>query len=184
MQGQGLSGPAPVITWNNTQIVVDGVPGPDLEGQEGPASTVPGPPPTVAWSGDQLVVGGVTGPSLTGPASTVPGPAGPTAFGLSVSSPRVITVGAKNGVMPLAYPLTLSRFRIASDVATTATVRVWRQVGGEVTGSVLPTLTNATSATGTTLTGWDTTLEVGQVLYMEVVSNSAATHLTLILEGA
>jgi hypothetical protein len=146
-----------------------------------------GTTPVFTWDGTVIEINGVPGPDLKGEASTVPGPQGPrgpTAFGLSVSSPITVTPGVKTGVMPLPYALTLTRWRLASDVATTATVKVWRQIGGEVTGSVLPTLTAETSATGTTLTGWNTTLEVGQVLYLEVVSNSAASHLTLILEGA
>lgn len=64
----GEAGRTPVLTWEGTRLLVDGVPGPDLRGPAGPA-------PSVAWAGDRLTVGGQTGPSLTGPASTVPGPA-------------------------------------------------------------------------------------------------------------
>lgn len=32
---QGLPGPTPTVTWNDTQIIVDGVPGPDLKGDTG-----------------------------------------------------------------------------------------------------------------------------------------------------
>ena len=64
----GEAGRAPVLTWEGTRLLVDGVPGPDLRGPAGPA-------PSVAWSGDRLTVGGETGPSLTGPQSTTPGPA-------------------------------------------------------------------------------------------------------------
>ncbi|HCS2945682.1 TPA: hypothetical protein OQU49_004276 [Shigella flexneri] len=39
----GAAGRTPVITWDGTTIVTDGVPGPDLKGAPGADSTVPGP---------------------------------------------------------------------------------------------------------------------------------------------
>lgn len=40
----GDRGPAPVIEWDGTRLVINGQSGPDLEGEPGADSTVPGPP--------------------------------------------------------------------------------------------------------------------------------------------
>lgn len=173
-------------------------------GLPGPDSTVPGPAPTVSWEGYQLRVGGVLGPSLRAPANIitfdgtvieVDGVPGPDLKGdqgdpgltvrypfLDVSSPLVITAGRKPGKVVLPFGITTTRWRLFSDVPTNATVRIWNG-NTQITGSVLPTLANQDSATGTVLTGWITDLAIGNALTLEVVTNSAAKYLGLILEG-
>lgn len=63
---RGPAGPAPTVTWQGTQIVVDGTPGPDLQGVQGkPGPT--GPAPKITWRGTRIVVDGNQGPDLQGP---------------------------------------------------------------------------------------------------------------------
>lgn len=62
---QGDTGPAPVITWTGTTIVVDGATGPDLKGAKGDTGNT-GPAPVVTWAGTVIVVDGTPGPNLQG----------------------------------------------------------------------------------------------------------------------
>jgi hypothetical protein len=50
-----------------------------------------------------------------------------------------------------------------------------------MTGSVQPTITADDQASGATLTGWDTTIDAGDVLYFNVDSCSTIQEATLIL---
>ncbi|WP_297742060.1 hypothetical protein [uncultured Tessaracoccus sp.] len=61
----GPQGPAPVITWQGTKIVVDGKPGPDLRGMVGKTGPQ-GPAPVITWQGTKIVVDGKPGPDLRG----------------------------------------------------------------------------------------------------------------------
>lgn len=73
-------GHSPVLTWVGTQLDIDGVLGPDLQG-------TPGPAPVTSWDGTSLVVDGVTGPDLRGQQGT------PGAPGALANASSYILVG-------------------------------------------------------------------------------------------
>jgi hypothetical protein len=83
---------------------------------------------------------------------------------------------------------TIVGWRIITDVATTASLDVWKlnganpTVANTIVASAPPTITAATYAASTTLTGWTTAVAVGDVFELNVGSNSAAKVITLELD--
>jgi hypothetical protein len=85
---------------------------------------------------------------------------------------------------------TIVGWRIITDVATTASLDVWKLNGANPTvlntivAAAPPTISAATYAASTTLTDWTTAVAVGDVFELNVGSNSAAKVITLQLDIA
>ena len=128
----GDPGHTPVLSWDGTRLLVDGVPGPDLAGPQGPPPAVSwegtalrvgdeapvdlagaaGHSPIVGMDGDRVTVDGApVGPHLTGPESTVPGPANALSIGEVVTgAPGSAAAAVIEGDAPVqVLSLTLPR---------------------------------------------------------------------------
>lgn len=83
---------------------------------------------------------------------------------------------------------TIIGWRIITDIATTASLDVWKlnganpNVANTIVAAAPPIITAATYAASTTLTGWTTAIAVGDVFELNVDSNSAAKVITLELD--
>lgn len=110
----------------------------------------------------------------------------------NVTSGNNILIGAgEKGDVLAGQSATITKWTLIADVATTAVVEVWKDtfanypptVADTITGSGTqrPTLTAARIAQSTTLTGWNVSVGLDDILRFNVVSNTAAKQLTLVL---
>jgi len=85
---------------------------------------------------------------------------------------------------------TITKFTLIADVSGSAVIDVWKDtyanypptVADTITASAKPTLTAATRAEDSTLTGWTTSVAAGDVFGFNVDSASTCNVLTLIIE--
>lgn len=104
--------------------------------------------------------------------------------GQSALSPGV------KGFLDVPMKLTILGWKILADQSGSAVIDIWKAPfasfppvsGNSITGSVQPTLSGAQGASGSTLTGWTTTIDAGDVLAFNVISCSASQQLTLVLD--
>ena len=76
-----------------------------------------------------------------------------------------------------------------ADASGSVVIDIWKDtyanyppvVGATITGSAKPTITTATKAQSTTLTGWTTSLAAGDYLEVNVDSVATITNVTLTL---
>jgi hypothetical protein len=99
------------------------------------------------------------------------------------SGSSIIAAGAypKTYASPPRAGTIVSWTLVATDNTTTSAVVDVLKNGGSITASAKPTLSSATTATSSTLTGWTTSFVAGDVFTISVTSNTAATGLKLIL---
>jgi len=98
----------------------------------------------------------------------------------------VITTGIK-GSIRIPFNCTIVRASLLADVSGSAVVDIWQDTyanypptdADSITASAPPTISSATKAEDTTLTGWDTTLDEGSVLRYNVDSCTTITLLTV-----
>jgi hypothetical protein len=96
---------------------------------------------------------------------------------MGVSSNVVVSAGTKNQAKVVAsFAGTITKWRLVSDVNTNAVVDVWKN-GVSVTAGDKPLLVGASLNSNSTLTGWTLSIAEGDVLMLEVESNSAAKML-------
>jgi hypothetical protein len=104
-------------------------------------------------------------------------------------SPDPILVGSQVRCTVTAA-CTITGWTIIADVSGSAVIDVRRATYAgyptvtSIAGSAKPTLTAATKATSTTLTGWSTSLAAGDVLVFNVDSASTVEQLFIALEVA
>ena len=85
---------------------------------------------------------------------------------------------------------TITKATLLADVAGTATLDVWKDtydnypptVADTITASAKPAISSALKYQDTTLSGWTTSLNAGDILACNIDSCSTATRLTLQLE--
>jgi hypothetical protein len=107
---------------------------------------------------------------------------------------QVVTTGVK-GYLEVPFNCTINRATLLADRSGSAVVDVWRCTyaqfdGGathpvaadKITASAPPTISSATKAQDTTLSGWTTSLNAGDILAFNVNSASAIQRLTLSLK--
>lgn len=102
-----------------------------------------------------------------------------------------VTALSSNSVVDLYVPFgaTVTSSTVLADAATSAVVAVWRDtyanypptIADSITGANPPTLSAASKAQDTTLTGWTTAIPAGSTLRFSVASNSAASRLSVSL---
>lgn len=103
---------------------------------------------------------------------------------LGVSSTTTITTGAK-GRKTVGYAGTIVAWRLVADSSTTTVIDIWKAnnaiptVANTITGSAKPSLTAAQVNSSTTLTGWTTSVAVGDVFIINVDSNNNASYFCL-----
>ena len=106
----------------------------------------------------------------------------------SIDSTEIINTGEKRASVVCPVSGTINRWRLVSDVSTSAVVSVWKANGARptianiITGSAKPTLSSALVATSTILTGWTTSVVSGDIFVISIDSNSSAKNLSIVLE--
>ena len=115
---------------------------------------------------------------------------GLTTAGLSVvmDSTTGLIVGVK-GWVEVPFPAVITAARIFADQTTNTVVDIWKtsyanhpgSAANSICAATKPTLSAATKAQNTTLTGWTTTITAGDILTFTIDSNSAARRLTVAL---
>jgi hypothetical protein len=102
-----------------------------------------------------------------------------------VSSNTAIQTGAKNQTK-LVSPFSgvINMWNLVSDIPCTATIDVWKNTvsptaNDSITGSAKPFLSASDFASSQGLTGWTTGVSAGDILQIEVESNTVATYLSL-----
>jgi hypothetical protein len=100
----------------------------------------------------------------------------------------VITTGTKGYLPKIPFAGTIVSWRMIAKESGSAVVDVWKAAsavptnGNTITASAKPTLTAQQLADSSTLTGWTTSIAVGDVFGWEVESATTVTQLTLVLE--
>lgn len=101
----------------------------------------------------------------------------------------VITTGFKTSIsIPVAG--TLKKWRILADVSGSIVIDVWKDtytnypptIVDTITASAKPTLSSATKAESSTLTGWTTSITAGDVFAFNVDSVTSVKKVSLTLE--
>lgn len=98
-----------------------------------------------------------------------------------------ITTGAKKAYVTVPFDGTIVKWRILPDQSGSIVIDVWKDtyanfpptVADTITASDKPTLTTATKAEGTSLTGWTTSVSKGDVLEFNVDSVTTVTKVRL-----
>ena len=126
---------------------------------------------------------------------TSQGNASPQWVSLTVAIPVVMSGGGfllSTGVkayLEIPFSCVIYQWSLLADTSTSAVVDIWKDtfanfpptVADSITASATPTLTATNKNQSSTLTGWTTTINAGDILAFNVNSNSAATLLTLSL---
>lgn len=97
--------------------------------------------------------------------------------------------GAKKLYYPVPFACTITGWEMVADASGSVVIDIWKDtyanyapvVGDTITGSAKPTITTATKANSTTLTGWTTSLAAGDYLEVNVDSVTTITNVTLTL---
>jgi hypothetical protein len=100
----------------------------------------------------------------------------------------VISTGVK-GDIKIDFACTITAWSILADQSGSCVVNIWKvaqasypaTVSNKITASAPPTISTATNATNSTLTGWTTAISAGDCLRFNVDSATTVTRVTLIL---
>lgn len=105
-----------------------------------------------------------------------------------------ITTGVK-GYILVPYACTINSVTLLADQSGSSVVDIWKctytqfdagsthpVAGDKITASAPPTISSATKAQDTTLTGWTTSISANDVLAFNVNSDTTITRVTLVLK--
>lgn len=101
-----------------------------------------------------------------------------------------ITTGVK-GHLEIPFGMTLSRVTLLADQTGSCLLDIWKDsyasfpptASDSITASAKATITSAQKAQDSTLTGWNTSLNAGDILAFNIESNTSITRLTISLTG-
>lgn len=103
----------------------------------------------------------------------------------------VIATGTQKANVQIPYACLITGVTVRSNVSSNTTIDIWKKVytpgwtpptiANTIVASAKPTLTAAIDSQDTTLTGWTKTVSADDVFYFTVDTNSAATHLDIVL---
>jgi hypothetical protein len=101
-----------------------------------------------------------------------------------------LTTGVK-GFLEVPFAMTISQVTLLADTTGSVVVDIWKDtyanfpptVADTITAAAKPTITAATKAKDSTLTGWTTAVAAGDVLAFNVDSAATITRLTISLSG-
>lgn len=190
-QGQSITGPTGPTGADST---VAGPTGPTGDvGPTGPtgasgASGVNGPTGPTGPTGSA----GVDGP--TGPTGNL-GPTGPTGPGNAAigyvfdGQDNTIVTGVAGTGLQVQFGCTINSVTLLANQTGSIVIDIWKDtyanypptVADSICASAKPTITSSNKSTDSTLTGWTTTINSGDVLYFNVDSCNAITNCVLIL---
>jgi len=164
-------------------------------GPTGDASTVAGPTGPTGSTGSN----GPTGPSggppgPTGPTGTTgaTGPTGPATAALEFiidGGGATITTGIK-GDLEVPFACTITQSTLLADQSGSIVVDIWKDTyanfpptdADSITASATPTISSATKAQDSTLTGWTTSIAAGDTIRFNVDSATTIQRVTLSLK--
>lgn len=107
---------------------------------------------------------------------------------IGMSSTVAITTGIKSQAKVISpYTGTISGWKLISEPACTAVIDILKNTVtpsgvDTITASAKPSLTAADINSSSTLTGWTTSVNEGDIIMLEVESNDVATYLSLQLK--
>lgn len=156
-------------------------------GNDGPIGPM-GPQGSQGPAGPQGNTGASGSPGVQGP----PGAAGFIDAAINFimdGGGLALTTGIK-GFIEVPANMTINRWTLLADLSGSIVVDVWRDsyanapptVGDSITASAKPTITSNVKAQSSTLTGWNTTLNAGDILAFSVNSIATITRCTLSLK--
>lgn len=101
-----------------------------------------------------------------------------------------ITTGVKGDLGPIPFNCTILEATLLADVSGSIVVNVWKDtyanfpptVADKITASAPPTISSADKSTDSTLTGWTTTIDAGDILRFNVDSVSTIGRCVLVLK--
>lgn len=99
-----------------------------------------------------------------------------------------ITTGNKRGLL-IPFACTITAWSIGLDQSGSIVIDIWKDtqanypptIADTITASAKPTVSTATNATSSTLTGWTTSIAAGDWLFFNVDSVTSATLATIVL---
>lgn len=112
-------------------------------------------------------------------------------FGATISGGgSAITTGFK-GYIVVPYAMTITSWTLLGDQSGSIVIDVWKDtyanapplVADSITASAKPTISAATKAQSSTLTGWTTSVAAGDVIGFNVDSITTLTQVTILLQG-
>ena len=184
----GSNAPIPVFLFSD-----------DGEG-DGGGSTVPGPPGAAGPSG----AGGPAGPAVYLEAEpgedgiwAIPGPQGPAGVrtvnkgATWVSSTAIVAGSAPLVFVSCPVAGTITKVKVVTAGGTgSCVIDIWKApfasfppvVGNSITASAKPTISSGVTYSDSTLTGWTTAVNAGDVLAFSLTSSSTFTEITIVLE--
>lgn len=161
-----------------------------VDGPTGPTGTAGaiGPTGPTGTAGDN----GPTGP--TGPTGNL-GPTGPTGPGNAAigyvfdGQDNTIVTGVAGTGLQVQFGCTINSVTLLANQTGSIVIDIWKDtyanypptVADSICASAKPTITSSNKSTDSTLTGWTTTINSGDVLYFNVDSCNAITNCVLIL---
>lgn len=186
-----------------------GFTGPPGVGSTGPASTAAGPTGAAGAQGATGIQGpaGVTGPSggptgptgFTGPTGST-GPTGPNAVGgleFIVDGQGSVLTAGNYGYYEIPVNMTVTRATLLADESGSIVVDIYKcsyanfdagathpVAADKVTAAAPPTISSATKAQDSTLTGWTTSWSAGDIIGIQVTGTPASIkRVTLSLQA-
>ncbi|HEY1170226.1 MAG TPA: hypothetical protein VGH19_02545 [Verrucomicrobiae bacterium] len=102
----------------------------------------------------------------------------------------VITTGLK-GFLEVSFPMTITGVTVLADQTGSAVIDIWKDVyasypptgADSITASAKPTISSAVKTKDTTLTGWTTAVNAGDILAFNVDSIATIQRLTISITG-
>jgi hypothetical protein len=102
----------------------------------------------------------------------------------------VLTTGLQADVI-IPYTMTITSWTMIADVSGSIVIDIWKDSyanypatqSGSITGSAKPTLSSVIKNQSSTLTGWTTTVNSGDIIRFNVDSVSTITKATLVIQG-
>jgi hypothetical protein len=135
---------------------------------------------TITVNGKGLVTAASSGPSGTAIAT----------LGITIDGGGATPSTGQKGFIYVPYACTINSVTLLADVAGSVVIDIWKvayasfppSVANTITASDLPTLSSQQNSQDTTLTGWTTSINAGDVLAFNVNSASTLTRVNLILK--
>ncbi len=107
-----------------------------------------------------------------------------SSVGVNLDGQGVVLSTGQKGYVRMPYACTITGWSIVGDVSGSCVFDVWKSTGfptvaNTITASAKPTLTSSTATSSTTLTGWNTTVNAGDIIGWNLDSVSTLTRAIL-----
>jgi hypothetical protein len=141
------------------------------------------------WFTAALITNGTGPQGVQG--STGATPSIPRSFGITMDGGGNVIPTGIQGDIQIPYSMTINSWTLIADTTGSIVVDVWKDtyanypatVADTITGSAKPTISSSNKAQSSTLTGWTTSVNAGDIIRFNVDSVSTITKATLIIQG-